>query len=402
MTTETIPAPAVRPVPGGKTKAGRLAYIDWMRGLAILIMIQAHALDSWTRLADRKTLAYGISAILAGFAAPMFLFLAGVSVSLGASARTRRTGDMRAAAASVRRRGWEIFGLAFLFRFQAYLLNPSAMMAGLFKVDILNIMGPSIVAAAALWQAGRTHWRRLAFFAAAALAMTLLTPPVRITHAIDWLPGIVEWYLRPAAGRSNFTFFPWAGFVFAGGLVGVLLDRRPANERRFHGWLLAGSLAFAALAYAGSYVPSIYSNSQFWTTAPTFFFLRVGIVTAVLSVVYFYERRPRLFTRHLPRAQGLDRRAERSEARAESLEPRAVLASPMALFGQSSLFVYWVHTELAYGFATAPLHKALPFWTAVAAFAAFTVFMFALTLLKNRAVAWWKARRLAVGEPARA
>jgi uncharacterized membrane protein len=39
---------------------GRLSYIDWMRGLAILIMIEAHVLDSWTRPADRQSLAFGI------------------------------------------------------------------------------------------------------------------------------------------------------------------------------------------------------------------------------------------------------------------------------------------------------------------------------------------------------
>jgi hypothetical protein len=100
----------------------------------------------------------------------------------------------------VRRRGWEIFGLAFLFRFQAYLLNPSAMLRGLFKVDILNIMGPSIVAAAALWPEARTYWRRLALFAGAAIAITLLTPPVRATHALDWLPDVLEWYIRRGRG----------------------------------------------------------------------------------------------------------------------------------------------------------------------------------------------------------
>jgi len=348
--------------------SGRLAYIDWMRGLAILIMIQAHALDSWTLVADRTTLAYGLSAILAGYAAPMFLFLAGVSVALGASARQRRTGDMAAAAASVRRRGWEIFGLAFLFRFQAYLLNPRAMLQGLFKVDILNIMGPAIVAAAALWQAGRGYWRRLAVFAGAALATALLTPAVRATHLIDGLPDLLEWYMRPGAGMSNFTVFPWAGFVFAGGFVGVLVDGRPANEPRFHGWLLAASLAFTAAAYAGSYLPSIHANSHWWTTAPSFFLFRVGIIAAILPLVYFYERRPRLLGARID-------------------------WSPMAVFGRSSLFVYWVHTEIAYGFLTAPLHKALPFWTALRAFAVFTIFMFALAMGKNRAVDAWRNRQ---------
>ena len=67
-----------------------------MRGLAILIMIEAHVLDAWTRPSDRQTLAFGISAILAGFAAPMFLFLAGVSVALAACAGARKSGERRA------------------------------------------------------------------------------------------------------------------------------------------------------------------------------------------------------------------------------------------------------------------------------------------------------------------
>jgi uncharacterized membrane protein len=31
----------------------RRGYLDWVRGLAVLIMIQAHVLDSWTRLDAR-------------------------------------------------------------------------------------------------------------------------------------------------------------------------------------------------------------------------------------------------------------------------------------------------------------------------------------------------------------
>ncbi|MBP1636805.1 MAG: putative rane protein [Acidobacteria bacterium] len=365
-----------------KRASSRLSYVDWVRGLAILVMIQAHALDAWTRPEDRSTVAYGISMIVAGFGAPMFLFLAGVSVALAASGRERRLGDPALAAASIRRRGWEIFGLAFLFRLQAYLLNPGAKLAGLLKVDILNIMGPSIVAAAAAWQAGRRYAPRLALFAAATLAFTLLTPPVRAAGFIALVPDPLEWYLRPAPGRSTFTLFPWAGFVFAGGFVGVLIAgraagagaRSPSGERRFQSRLLAGSMLLAAASYAGSHLPSIYPNSNFWTTAPTYFLLRVGIVSALLPLAWLYEQRPRPLARWVP-------------------------WSPMALFGQSSLFVYWVHTELAYGAISTPLHKSLPFARAAAAFALLTLFMFALTLVKNRAVGWWKDRKKAAPSP---
>ena len=58
------------------------------------------------------------------------------------------------------RRGLWIFGLAFLFRVQAWVLG-WAPPRTLLKVDILNIMGPSIAAAAALWGAFRSTRARV-------------------------------------------------------------------------------------------------------------------------------------------------------------------------------------------------------------------------------------------------
>ncbi len=359
-----------------RSTVGRLNYIDWMRGLAILVMIEAHVLDGWIRPSDRQSLAFGISAVLAGFAAPMFLFLAGVSAVLAATAGERKTGSMAAAGGRVRRRGWEVFGLAYLFRFQAYILNPKAMLAGLLKVDILNIMGPSIVATAALWQAARNPRRRLLVLGGATLAVSLVTPLVRTAAWVDSLPLAVQWYVRPAPGKNNFVLFPWTGFALAGAAIGVLVDRTRGQEteRRVHAWMAPGGLLFAAACYATSYLPSIYADSHFWTSSPMFFLLRVGILAATLSTLYFYERRPRLLGARWP------------------------WASPMVRFGQSSLFVYWVHVELVYGVASEPLHKNLPFPQAVAAFAVFSAAMFGLVLLKNAAVARWTRWRAAVLE----
>lgn len=357
------------PVPAS---ARRLSYVDWMRGLAIVIMIEAHVTDAWTLPADRNTFAYACAAILAGFAAPMFLFLAGVSVTLGASAGQRKLGDAARAAGRVRRRGWEVFGLAYLFRIQAYLLHPKATLTGMLKVDILNIMGPAIVVAAALWQWARTNGQRLVCFGIATLAVTLVTPLVRTSTLLDPLPDFVQWYLRPTPGRNNFTFFPWMGFVFAGAFVGVLLDRRLpiAEERRHQAVMGTVAAAFAGACYAGSYLPSIYADSYFWTSSPMFFLMRVGIVTAVLAATFFWEQRPRLLAAKWP-----------------------WLGSPMAEFGRSSLFVYWIHVELVYGVATESLHRALTFNEAVAAFVVFTLTMFGMVLVKNAAVTRWKAWR---------
>jgi len=96
--------------PGGT----RRTYLDVLRGVAVLVMIEAHVIDSWTRVADRRSRAFGESLILGGFGAPLFLFLAGVAVAMSAGSKARRTGDSRAAVRAVQRRGLEIFLLAFL------------------------------------------------------------------------------------------------------------------------------------------------------------------------------------------------------------------------------------------------------------------------------------------------
>src|SRR3954451_560280 len=103
--------------------ATRRTHLDVLRGVAVLIMIEAHVIDSWTRVEDRHSRAFGESLILGGFGAPLFLLLAGVAVSMSAGSKARRLGDERAASRIVQRRGLEIFGLAFLFRLQSMVLG---------------------------------------------------------------------------------------------------------------------------------------------------------------------------------------------------------------------------------------------------------------------------------------
>src|SRR5262249_1742257 len=139
-----------RPIPRVEGFSRR-AYIDWARGLAVLAMIEAHTFDAWTLPAYRHSTAWRNAVIVAGFAAPLFLWLAGVAVVLAASNTFERTGSRSTATPSVCRRGLEIFLLAFVFRLQAYILSPGSPSLTIFRVDILNVMGPSIAAAGVVW-----------------------------------------------------------------------------------------------------------------------------------------------------------------------------------------------------------------------------------------------------------
>ena len=346
--------------------AGRHTYLDWLRGVAVLIMIGGHTFDSWTLPADRMAAVYGWAVLIFGIGGPLFLFLAGVSVSLAAGARAARLHD-DAASATVRRRGWQIFLYAFLFRLQSFLLNPGSPLSTLLKVDILNVMGLAIVATATLWGAARRTTGRVLALGAATVSIAMLTPLLRATPMLSGVPDPLEWYVHPVQGRTNFTLFPWSGFVTAGGLVGLVLHRAPKPQRHrraIAGITLAGVL-LAAGGYAASYLPALYSDVSFWTSSPTFFFLRTGILLVAVGVAWAWAQRPRAAGRW----------------------------SPLVVLGVESLFVYWIHVEMVYGLLSRPLNRQLPLAWTVAAFIAFTFLMLGAVALKRATQAAWRGRR---------
>jgi uncharacterized membrane protein len=345
------------------TALGRRTYLDVLRGLAVLVMIEAHVIDSWTRVADRGSSAFGWSLILGGFGAPLFLFLAGVAIPLSAGSKAQKGGDVQRAVLTVEKRGLEIFLLAFLFRIQAFVLSGSSPNA-ILKVDILNIMGPSIVATAFLWGLTTSAPARVLFFAATTAAIALSTPIVRAIGWLAWLPDPIEGYIRPIPGLTNFSIFPWAAFVPAGAVTGVLIDRvrTPEAEARLNAGFAIGGALVAVAAYAASFLPSPYAKSNFWTSSPSFFFLRAGVMTLAIAIAYAWERRPTAGKRW----------------------------SPLRLLGQTSLFIYWIHVEMVYGLISTPLHGSMMLRHAWAALGVFCLFMLLCASIKVRVANWWK------------
>ena len=60
----------------------RLAYIDWMRGLACVLMFQWHCYNSWLAPGERNSQLYFWSELAGTLPAPLFIFLSGISVAL--------------------------------------------------------------------------------------------------------------------------------------------------------------------------------------------------------------------------------------------------------------------------------------------------------------------------------
>ncbi len=110
---------------------------------------------------------------------------------------------------------------------------------------------------------------------------------------LAWLPDPIEWYFRPTPGRTNFTIFPWAGFVFAGAAVGVVVDRMrlAGRARRLQAMLAVAGALLVWLAHEASLRPPLHASTEYWTTSSSFFFLRVGLLTLLLPIGVYLDAR---------------------------------------------------------------------------------------------------------------
>lgn len=339
----------------------RKRYLDWLRGVAVIVMVLAHVTDAWTIDADRERRLYLIVIFIAGLAAPLFLYMAGLTLSMASLAKAATLGHA-AAAAAARRRGWQIFALAFLFRLQSQLLGWGPLI-NFFKVDILNVMGVSMIAAGCLWSIP-SRAVRIAAFAIVTIAITMVTPLVRQWPVLEPLPDAIEAYLRPIAGRTTFTIFPWSGFLFAGVIAGELVAaaRTAAAELKLQAGLLAAGLAGIALGYWASFQPSIYPVANFWTSSPTFFFIKLGIATALLPIARAID----LFHQLVLKWRGW--------------EPGTVITT----LGRASLFVYWIHLEMVYGMIGRPLRRGLPLEASLTATAVLCLILYGIVVWRDR------------------
>jgi uncharacterized membrane protein len=340
----------------------RYPFLDWMRGLAVVLMIQCHTFNSWTTPSVREGGPYVLSQFIGGMAAPLFLFMAGMTLGFQMDSSARRERNPLKRWIASLRRGAYVLGIAYLFRFSNCVASiPHIDWHELTKVDILNCMGLAMLcmSGAALFDfQGRVRYALIAGLAVAAAG------PVIANLNWDGVPAIIQEYLTPGLGqgRGRFPFFPNAAYV-AFGLTAGSIVKRIAEDRldRLMQWAVLVGFALVFAAQYFSNIPySIYTKSSFWTDNPTLVIIRAGIALALMAGSYLWT--------------------------AYAVGPAW---SWMQTLGKNSLMVYWVHVMLVYGDLIKPIKRALSIpMTAVA-----TLTLMATMVALSAAWLWWKALR---------
>jgi uncharacterized membrane protein len=357
-----VPAPAADQT--APRRKDRVPVIDWLRGIAVITMIVAHSFDSWTSPAVRTGVAWDVVRHVSGLPSRLFLFLVGVSSAVVLEkelARGTRPAEMRRRTV---RRGLGLLGMALLFRLQEHVLSAGwGGWRSLFRVDILNCIGASIlvIAVVGVPRAGKPRlWLPLAT-AAIFVALGPLVGPAVFPR---FVPRVLSSYIGGQRPMAWFPLFPWGAWALCGLAVGHIWlreSRAPdAGRRCFVITGVVGTISLGTVLTVRAIDPHVirYPSDVVAQMGPGSFFFRLGAI-GILALVGW------LATRWLNRI-------------------RPGRFSVLNQLGQTSLFVYWVHVELCYGFESKPIHKRLSLPAATFAFALLTAAMVALSIWKTR------------------
>src|SRR5216684_1716143 len=383
--------------------AGRLAYIDWMRGLACVLMFQTHCYDSWMSPEAKKSSSVtGWSKLGGTLPAPLFIFLAGVSFALVTEKLREKGIERNAVAKQTILRGAEVFGMGLLFRVQEFALGyPWSPWADLLRVDVLNILGLSMMLMGVLcWITARTgptvevasvgaqhaaplqlqtlpvqYSRNFGIIGGvvAAVIVAMATPPLWTTHRLKFLPWPLESYINGVHIFKEpqpwlFPLFPWSAFALAGLAVGFFLFSDFARRREGLAFAALGGTGIVACVFSVLFDSSrvrLYAVYGYWHSGADFLLMRWRIVPVSLFLVDGWCR------------WGLAQKG----------------FSPIIQLGNTSLLVYWVHIEFVYGrFSILPKGQC-SILKATAGLLIVFLAMVALSVLRTR---WkkWKAKAL--------
>lgn len=325
-------------------------------------MIQCHVFNAYARPDVRQSGTYILSQFVGGMAAPLFLFMAGMTLAFQMeSVAKRETGRMARWLAALRR-GAYVLAVAYLFRLSCVVaMLPKPDWNELAKVDILNCMGLAMLCCSFVAVFDLRARVRAALAVAAVIAA--VSP---LVANLPWgeAPIVLQDYLVPVPnpGRVRFALFPNGAYVAFGIAAGSLV--RTAAPERFERLMQWGLLFGLALLFTGHYssnLPfSMYTKSNFWSDSPALVTIRCGVALLLMAGSY-------LWTEHGARTGW----------------------SWMQTLGKNSLMVYWVHVMLVYGDSIKGLKSALSIPVTGFAAAVVTALMVGLSAVWL----WWKKLR---------
>lgn len=312
---------------GPRAQKPRVHVLDFIRLVAMLLMIQGHTLDAFLDPAgiNWDTFHWNAWVHLRGLTAPLFLMVSGAVTVLG----VKYDEDGRVARAVVRRRvlmALLVIGIGYLMVFPANRIADLRWLSkdlwqAFFRVNILQLNGVSLLLLTAVLSLAKTVRRYAVWSLAIAFGIFFLAPIVTSVDWFHWLPEGLAAYLSFSHG-SLFPVFPFSAYMFLGVGLGALLMQAPEDRRVrwFRLACLSASAAFLALGLLLGKLPTTWlPEHDLYKTGHAYTMLRLGFALLVFALLAWVSEA-------LPR-----------------------LSAACAGMGRKSLYVYVGHLVLIYG-----------------------------------------------------
>ena len=316
-------------------KKKRLIFIDVMRGIAVIWMIETHVVDVFLDNSLKHGSFYTLLNISNGFVAVAFIFCAGAGFWLAAM---RKSADYKAFGQPLfvyLRRLFMILVIAYALHF------PVPSLSGLFNVsasgwivffesDVLQcIVYTSLIALFILMITPKLNYLPW-IFAILTVLVFFTSPIIRSWDAMGHLPPF--WAaLITGPPVSKFPLVPWSGYFFGGVAVTAFF----MNSKNKHRTALAFFLVGLALAFFFQYskilgvgYPGI---TNWWLGSPGHSLFRLSGTISVFGLLFLLEK---YYAKTGP-------------------------GNVLKLSGQESLFLYVSHLLIVYNSANFGIDKLL-------------------------------------------
>jgi uncharacterized membrane protein len=315
-------------------KKHRIIFIDLMRALAVIQMVQGHTVDVLLAPQYRVTEypAFFVWNFMRGLTAPIFMFTAG-TVFTYLFRLTSEPFEKNPRVAKGVKRFLLLVGLGYLLRYPTYKIIDFSDVTPerwntFFTVDVLQLIGFGIlIVIICAFIAEKLKLNDMTVFSIISIIFFIATPFINNINWAKYLPVPVAGYFYDKTG-SLFPLFPWAGYVIMGGVLGSYLAKNPLVFRttKFSLNLAIFGSAFIIISLMSTFILEKYFNvpygdSSYNLEVITF---RIGFVLLLNSIVSFISQK------------------------IESI-PRFII-----LVGRNTLLIYVVHLMILYGSAWNP------------------------------------------------
>jgi hypothetical protein len=282
----------------------RVLFVDVLRLLALLQMINGHTLDAVLSESARSGEGFDTYRFVRGLVSVAFLVVAGISFQLTTLVRFDQH---RSSPGAVRRRLWrgaEIVLVGYLLqaRWPSVYFDPAyagRAFGFLVRCEVLQCIGLSLLALELITLSCRSA-RQVVWLASALALISFALAPLGQLYSEQPGASLLRGLLGHGQG-SQFPIFPWSGYVFAGVVLGhVALPHSGLTplSRRVGGLMLMGLLALVSSRLCLSYwsTPGVLASSVPW-----FVLEKLAAISFVLVLLALCAHR----LRRLPQALNL-------------------------------------------------------------------------------------------------